>query len=77
MKKLPYDRAVKIGEVLGLSVEEIMGEEKPPVDKDQELAELLEELANRDECRMLFQLAKDATADEVRQAVKIIEALRK
>ena len=37
--------------------------------------ELLETLRRRDDMRMLFKLAKDATPDDVRRAVKIIEAL--
>lgn len=41
-----------------------------------ELDELLETLRTRDDMRMLFKLAKDATPDDVRSAVKIIEALR-
>ena len=78
MQKIPYDRALKISKVLGITVEEIMGQkEKLPADEDQELNELLERLKNRKECRMLFQLAKDATKEDVEQAVKIIEALRK
>lgn len=42
-----------------------------------ELQEYLEELKNRKEMRMLFSLAKGATKEDVMQAVKIIEALRK
>ena len=37
----------------------------------------LEELKNRSEMRMLFSLAKGATKEDVMQAVKIIEALKK
>lgn len=44
---------------------------------DDELQEYLEELKNREEMRMLFSLAKGATKEDVMQAVKIIEALRK
>ena len=47
------------------------------VEEKDELAELLEDLRNREDMRMLFRLAKGATPDDVRQAVKIIEALRK
>jgi transcriptional regulator with XRE-family HTH domain len=46
-------------------------------EETDELTELLEELRNREDMRMLFKLAKGATPDDVRQAVKIIEALRK
>ena len=43
---------------------------------DPELAGLLETLRSREDMRMLFKLAKDATPEDVRSAVKIIEALR-
>ena len=43
---------------------------------DSELNELLETLRSREDMRMLFKLAKDATPEDVRNAVKIIEALR-
>lgn len=43
---------------------------------DVELAEYLETLRTRPECRMLFSLAKDATKADVEKAVAIIEALR-
>lgn len=45
--------------------------------EDIELQEYLEELKNRSEMRMLFSLAKGATKEDVMQAVKIIEALKK
>ena len=47
----------------------------PQTAQDAELAKLLETLRRRDDMRMLFKLAKDATPDDVRKAVKIIEAL--
>ena len=50
----------------------------PPAEaEDAELAALLEDLRTRPDMRMLFHLAHGATPDDVRQAVKIIEALRK
>lgn len=48
--------------------------------QDNDEAELqiyLEELKNRSEMRMLFSLAKGATKEDIMQAVKIIEALKK
>ena len=42
-----------------------------------ELLDLLTALRDREDMRMLFKLAKDASPDDVKQAVKIIEALRK
>lgn len=70
-----------IAEFLGVSVEYLRGEtdqkKKPLVNEDEELTEYLEELKNRDEMRMLFSVTKDCTKEEVQQAVRIIEALRK
>ena len=60
---------------LGIRFSDYEKSEETP--NDEELAELLEELRNREDMRMLFKLAKGATPDDVRQAVKIIEALRK
>lgn len=52
-------------------------EEAEKSNEDEELAEYLEYLRTRPEMRMLFKLTKDATKEDVEQAVKIIEALRK
>ena len=60
---------------LGIRFSDYEKSEETP--NDEELNELLEELRNRENMRMLFKLAKYATPDDVRQAVKIIEALRK
>ena len=51
--------------------------EEPPIEEKDELAEYLEYLRTRPEMRMLFKVSKDATKEDVEQAVKIIEALRK
>lgn len=70
-----------IASFLDVSVEYLRGEtnqkEKPLVNQDKELNEYLEELKNRDELRTLFRIIKDCTKEEVEQAVRIIEALRK
>jgi len=47
------------------------------IPRDPELIEYLQMLKNRPEMKMLFSLAKDATVDDVKKAVAIIEALRK
>lgn len=49
----------------------------PAYTEDAELSGMLEDLRSRDDMRMLFKLAKGATPEDVRQAVAIIEALRK
>ena len=44
---------------------------------DPELDEILEQMKTRPEMRMLFKLSANATAEDVRQAIRIIEAIRK
>lgn len=70
----------KLAEYFGVSIAELLGDdtqkEKPLINGDQELTEYLEMLKTRPECRMLFQLTKNATKEDVEAAVRIIEALR-
>lgn len=47
------------------------------VNGDEELTEYLEILKTRPEMRMLFQISKDATKEDVEAAVRVIEAIRK
>lgn len=70
------DVLIKLAEALDTTPNELLGIEKESVAENDELNELLEELKNRKDMRMLFSLAKDATPEDVRTAVKIIEALR-
>lgn len=56
------------------------GNEKAPsaeANEADELNEMLEELKNRPEMRMLFSLAKGATKEDVELAVQIIERMRR
>ena len=71
--------AQKIADYFGISVDYLLGKEKkevPLVNGDEELTDYLEMLKTRPECRMLFQLTKNATKEDVEAAVRIIEALR-
>lgn len=72
--------AQKMSSYFGVSIDYLLEEgsqkEKPLVNDDKELTEYLEMLKTRPECRMLFQLTKNATKDDVEAAVRIIEALR-
>lgn len=68
----------KIAEFFDVSVDYLLGTEKKPlINDDEELTEYLQELKSRDEMRMLFSVTKTCTKEEVEQAVRIIEALRK
>ena len=68
-----------VAEILGTSVEYLMGEDvqAAPAPMDEELEQLLTSLRQREDMRMLFKLARDASPEDLRQAVKIIEALRR
>ena len=85
-KSIMIGTAQKIADYFGVSVDRVLGtdqKEKAPanaeayVNDDPELTEYFEELKNRNEMRMLFKLAKNATKADVMRAVAIIEALRK
>lgn len=65
----------KLAQYFGISRFEVL-EDRPEEGTDPELSDYLEELKNRPELRMLFKLSKQATKEEVEQAVRIIEALR-
>lgn len=67
----------KLASYFGVTVDYLLAQEPALVNDDAELTELLELLKTRPECRMLFQLSRDATKEDVEQAVRIIEALRK
>ena len=83
---MPQEYIEKIAALLSTTPEYLCDETDDPEiplirARDQyassELDEYLEELKTRPEMKMLFSLAKDATPEEVEQAVAIIKALRK
>lgn len=68
----------KIAEYFGVSIDYLLGKEqkeKPLVNDDEELTEYLEQLRTRPEMKMMFQLTKDASKEDVEKAVKVIEAM--
>ena len=74
----------KLSELFGVPVAHFYGEaintdikNKPVATEDDELQEYLEYLKNREDGRILFSLAKNATKEDVMRAVAIIEALKK
>lgn len=82
-KSLSAGVAAKIADYFGVSVSYLLhGEDAHPPQAtplpqyDPELLDYLEELRRRPELSMLFDLTRNATKEEVEQAVKIIEALR-
>ena len=67
----------KIADYFGISPYEVLEakEEQPFVNDDEELTEYLEMLRTRPEMKMMFQLAKGATKEDVEKAVRVIEAM--
>ena len=78
-KSQPSEEQLKVvAEILGTSVAYLTGGDvEAETAPDDEQMALLTTLREREDIRMLFKLAKDASPEDVRQAVKIIEALRK
>ena len=74
IEKLPLSKLPPIAAALDTTVDYLMGWADP---EREELDSYLEELKNRPEMRMLFKLAANATKEDVEQAVRIIEAIRK
>jgi transcriptional regulator with XRE-family HTH domain len=76
-RKTPSSKsAEKLADYFGVSIDYLLGRETEGAGANDELNEYLEELKNRKEMRMLFNLAKGATKEDVEKAVKIIEALK-
>ncbi len=74
-KSINAATAAAIATYFGVSVPYLLGESDSG--SDAELQEYLEQLKNRQEMRMLFKLAKNASKEDVEAAVRIIEALRR
>lgn len=76
-KSISADKVAKIAEFFGVPAVYITegGERSQLVNNDGELTELLEQLKNRSEMRMLFSVSAGCTKEEVLKAVRIIEAL--
>lgn len=72
---IPMDRVVAIAKALGTTPEYLLEWDKPS--PETELAEYLEMLRTRPECRMLLDTVKGAKKEDVEENVRFIEALRK
>lgn len=77
VEDIPTSKIKAMAALFEVQVSELIDEEKTAAPEDDGLAEYLEMLRSRPECRMLFSVAKDATKADVEKAVAIIEALRK
>lgn len=71
-----YETLEEIADYFNVDINTLV-DSKQSAQFNAELTEYLEELKNRSELRMLFKLAKNATKEDVEQAVRIIEAIAK
>ena len=73
-----YETLLRISEFFCVSVGYLLGTEDntPSTNEDAELNELSEMLKTRPECRMLAQLLKDTTKDDIEKIIRIVEILR-
>lgn len=86
IEKMPGDILAPIAEILRTTPARLMGwpdaEEKEPqepdllISNDPELTEILTRARDNPRLRMLFSLTKDAKAEDVEAAIKIIQALK-
>ena len=73
--------AKRIADALGVKLEALVVPSSEPhapdlVNDDPELTEFLERVRDDPKYRMLFSVAKDATAEDIEKAIKIIQALK-
>ena len=78
IKNMKTDAARKLAKFYNVTPAYIMGIDEVETKgskEDKQLSEYLELLETRPELKMLFNLTKDATREEVEKAVKIIETI--
>ena len=78
-RKPSYEMLLRLSEELGVSVDDLMSENKKPApegEPDDELMAYLQDLRDRPEMRMLFSVTHNATREDVERAVRVIEAIR-
>lgn len=69
------DKIQRVAEYFGITVSDLLGEEKKLTPED-ELAYYLDELKNDPNQRILFNLVSNATVDEVKATVAFLRTLR-
>ena len=68
----------KLAEILDTTPAYLCGEtDDPALQHSDEVEDFINTLQEREDLRMLFKLARDASPEDIRQAVRIIEALRR
>jgi len=76
---VPLTKLEKVAKALDCDPQYLMGwdeEEKPLVNNDPELTELLESVRDNPDLRMLFSVTKDATPEDIKKTIQIIQMFR-
>ena len=73
------DNMMKLADIYGVSVDYLLGRSEERADKNDngDIWELREQVRRDPERHYLFSLARDADIEDVRQAVAVIDALKK
>lgn len=76
-KKLSGQTLEKVAAYLGVSSDTLLGIKKEqPATGSDELLEILDACRDRSDLRGLFKTAKDLSADDIKKAMAILEALK-
>lgn len=66
--------------IFGVTLDYLLGRDESPAPElsvpDDELWEIREQLRRRPEMRTLFSVTKDASSEDLKKAIKIIETLK-
>lgn len=69
------DRLAKVADYFGVTVDYLLGRDNPAT--DDELTQMLQEIKDDPDKRMLFSLSKKATTEDVKVMVKFLEGITK
>lgn len=82
-RKIPSAKnTAKLADYFGVSVDYLLGREETPVpetqdgSEDQKIREYLQMIKDDSKLRMMFDLAKDASLEEIKATVAFLRALR-
>ena len=69
----------KMADLFGVTLDELFGETAPSIEEmsDEDIWAFREQVRRDPDRRYLFSIARDASIDDVRQAVAVIDALKK
>lgn len=80
--QIPSDRLVQMADYLHVPLEEILGHEKAPApevqsgSEEEEIREYLQQIKDDPSTRMMFDLVRGATLEEIKATVAFLKALR-